>query len=192
MRFTLIAATLALAALSSAHADTQALSTDGSWAEFAVDKDSLGNLGWMYWKPQPQGSDLPTALSFSVDIPAGYVGTLTVVDRVVSGDTFSVTDNGAALGTTGAVSATAGAFAFSADDALANPAFSRGVFTLSAGSHTLSGSLLQSAIDPDVGALNSTLGGVNVTITAVPEPATAATLLIGLGLLVGAARRRNA
>lgn len=190
MRTTLMAATLALAAISSAHADTFVLPADGSWAEFGVDTVALGNPGWMFFKPQQQGGDIATPLSFSVAIPFGYIGTLTVVDRVISGDTFTVTDNGSTLGVTG--SATAGGFAFDADAALADPAFSRGVFTLTAGSHLISGSLLQSAVDPDFGPLNATLGSVNLTLSAVPEPASVATLLIGLGLLAGATRRRKA
>ena len=41
------------------------------------------------------------------------------------------------------------------------------------------------------GPLNATLGGLRLTVSPVPEPATAATLLIGLGLLLGALRRRR-
>ncbi|MCE4557149.1 PEP-CTERM sorting domain-containing protein [Roseateles cellulosilyticus] len=184
MRTALIATTLALAALSSAHADT--LPTDGSWAGFTVDANLPPyGFGWV--------ADDGTPLSFNITIDPGFVGRLTVVDTGFSGDRFHVYDGGQLIGSTGASvnGDTRGDITFDPDAALANPAFSRGSFTLGAGTHAITGALFQSAIDVDYGPLNATIGGLKLTVSPVPEPATAALLLIGLGLLLGALRRRN-
>ena len=187
MRSTLLAAALVLAAISPGQAAT--LPGDGNWAGFAVDEFARGNLGWA-------AEDLSAPLSFEVTIAAGQIGTLTVVDAGFSGDRFKVYDGTLLLGSTGAAvngDSTSGApITFDYDAALANGDFSRGSFTLGAGSHVITGVLFASTIDPDFGALNSTIGGVKLTVSAVPEPATGASLLIGLGLLLGALRRRNA
>lgn len=185
MRSTLLAAALALAALSpAAHADT--LPADGSWAGFTVDANLPPYaFGWV--------DDAGAALSFSVTIAAGHVGTLTVVDAGFSGDRFQVWDGAKLLGSTGAAvnGDSAGAITFDYDAALANADFSRGSFTLGAGTHVITGLMFASTTDA-FGPLNATIGGVKVAVSAVPEPASAATLLIGLGLLIGALRRRNA
>jgi hypothetical protein len=184
MRTRLLAAALALAATSFAQAGTP-LPPDGSWAGFTVDANLPPySFGWV--------DDNGAALSFSVSIAAGQVGTLTVVDTGFSGDRFRVYDGATLLGSTGpAVNGdTSGPITFDFDAALANPAFSRGTFQLGAGTHVISGLLFQSTTDA-FGPLNATIGGVKLTVSAVPEPTTAATLLIGLGLLLGRLRRRN-
>lgn len=183
MRSTLLAAALALATLSTAQAAT--LPGNGSWAEFNVDANLAPySFGWVDESGAP--------LSFSVSIAAGQVGTLTVVDTGFSGDRFQVYDGAALLGSTGAAvnGDSAGAITFDQDLALANPDFSRGTFTLGAGTHVISGLMFQSTTDA-FGPLNATIGGLKLTVSPVPEPATYATLLIGLGLLLGALRRRN-
>lgn len=185
MRSTLLAAALALAAALPAQAGTP-LPTDGSWAGFTVDANLPPYaFGWV--------DDNGAPLSFSVSIAASQVGTLTVVDAGFSGDRFNVYDGATLLGSTGAAvnGDTTGAITFDYDAALANSDFSRGTFTLGAGSHVISGLMFQSASDAN-GPLNATIGGVKLTVSPVPEPATAATLLIGLGLLLGALRRRAA
>jgi hypothetical protein len=77
------------------------------------------------------------------------------------------------------------------DAALANPAYSRGVYSLPSGAYVITGALINSVI---VGgqALNSTVGGIKLTVSAVPEPATVLSLLTGLGLLASRLRRRAA
>ena len=182
MRSTLIATALALAALSSAHAVT--LPGDGNWAGFTVDANLAPyGFGWQ--------DDFGAPLSFEVTIAAGQVGTLTVVDTGFSGDRFHIYDGATQLGSTGAAvnGDSAGNITFDPDVALANSDFSRGSFTLGAGTHVISGLLFQSTTDA-FGPLNATIGGVKLTVSAVPEPATYAMLLIGLGLLLGM-RRRN-
>lgn len=185
MRSTLLAAALALAAALPALADTP-LPADGSWAGFTVDANLPPyGFGWV--------DDNGAPLSFSVSIAAGQVGTLTVVDAGFSGDRFMVYDGATLLGSTGAAvnGDTNGAITFDYDAALANPDFSRGSFTLGAGTHVISGVMFQSTTDAS-GPLNATIGGVKLDISAVPEPATGAMLFIGLGLLLGTLRRRGA
>lgn len=183
MRTSLIATALALAALAPAHAAS--LPADGTWAGFIVD----GNLPpySLNWVDDNSGP-----LSFEFTVAAGYVATLTVVDAGFSGDRFAVYDGATLLGQTGAAvnGDVSGPTVLSFDDALADSAFSRDVFTLGAGSHAITGWLSASTTDA-IGPLNATLGGVRLTVSPVPEPATVATLLLGLGLgLLAAARRR--
>nr|WP_316643836.1 PEP-CTERM sorting domain-containing protein [uncultured Roseateles sp.] len=183
--FRIAAAGLTLAAgLSSAQAAT--LANDGSWAGFNVD----GNLppyalGWI--------DDQAAALNFTFSIPTGFKGTLTVVDAGFSGDEFRISDGASLLGNTSlAVNGDAlGAIEFSYDAALANPHFSRGVFTLGSGAHDITGLLIKSTTLDGVGDLNATFGAVRLEISPVPEPATLATLLAGLALLTTVLRRRD-
>jgi hypothetical protein len=114
---------------------------------------------------------------------------LTVVDAGFAGDTFTITDSGSVIGTTSSVPAgqPVGATVLDDDEALANPAYSRGVFTLAPGSYSISGSLLQSVFG-DAGA---TSGGVRLAVSAIPEPADTTLLLAGLGVVGLMARRRK-
>ena len=185
MRTTLLAAALALAAALPAHAGTP-LATDGTWADFTVDANLPPYaFNWVDVNGAP--------LSFSVTIAAGQVGTLTVVDAGFSGDRFDVYDGTALLGRTGAAvnGDATGTITFDYDAALANTDFSRGSFTLGAGNHVITGFLAVSASD-SYGLLNATMGGVKLTVSPVPEPASSALLLIGLGLVLGTLRRRAA
>lgn len=182
MRPFVFAAALALFAQATVHAAP--LPSDGSWAGFTVDGNLPPySLGWV--------DETGQALSFDFTVPVGFVATLTVVDAGFSGDRFAVYDGAALLGQTGAAvnGDTTGPIQFSYDAALADPAFSQGVFVLGAGSHSISGWLSQSTTDA-IGPLNATLGGVKLTVSAVPEPLTSGTLLMGLGLLATVLRRR--
>ena len=116
-------------------------------------------------------------------------GVLTVVDAGFAGDTFTIANSGSVIGTTSSVPAgqPIGATVLDYDDALANPAYSRGVFTLAPGSYSISGSLLQSVLG-DEGA---TSGGVRLAVSAIPEPAGPTLLLAGLGVVGLMARRRK-
>lgn len=176
MRSVLLAAALALAALSPAQAAP--LSSDGSWTEFSVDAFATPDFGWV----DAEG----TPLTFEFTIAAGQVGTLTVVDTGFSGDRFQVYNHGTLLGSTSvaAYGDVDGAITFDADEALAN-GFSRGTFTLGAGTHAIRGLLFASATD-------TTIGGIKLTVSPVPEPASYALLMIGLGLLLRTLRRRHA
>lgn len=182
MRLSAFAATLALAAFAPTHAAT--LPGDGSWAGFTVDGNLPPySLNWV--------DDNGAPLSFDFVVPAGFVATLTVVDTGFSGDRFFVYDGSSFLGETGAAvnGDVSGPIQFSYDEALADAAFSRGVFTLGAGSHSILGVLSQSTTDA-FGPLNATIGGVRLTVSPVPEPAAWGVLLLGLGVVMGALRRR--
>jgi len=109
--------------------------------------------------------------------------------EVVS-DSFTLTNFGTVIGSTAAVPAGSpvGATVVDDDAALANAAYSRGVFTLGPGSYSISGTLLQSVFG-DEGA---TSGGLRLSVTAVPEPANAALMFAGAAALGLLARRRKA
>jgi len=184
------AAVLAAAAViaAPAHATTVALPADGSWNEFTVDNSvapAYGN-GWIAYA---DGSPL----SFSFTIAAGSIGTLTVVDAGFAGDTFAITNFGTVIGnTSGVASGTVdGPLQFDFDAALADPAYSHGVFTLGAGSYSISGALLQSVLDDGGAALGATDGALRLSVSPVPEPAGAPLLLAGLAAVALLARRRK-
>ena len=184
----LMAAALAAAVIAiPAHATSVALAADGSWNEFDIDAmlSSDGGNGWI--DEAYAGDD--SALTFTFTIAAGSHGTLTVVDTGFAGDTFTITNGGAVLGTTSSVAAgtSAGALVFDANDALANPAYSNGVFTLGAGTYSIGGVLLQS-VDGD---LDATSGAVRLSVSAIPEPANATLMIAGLAAVAALARRRK-
>ena len=185
----LMAVALAAAAViaAPAHATSVALAADGGWNEFDIDSmlSSDGGNGWI--DEAYAGDD--SALSFTFTIAAGSTGTLTIVDTGFAGDTFTITNGGAVLGTTSSVPAgtSAGATVLDYDDALANPAYSNGVFTLGAGTYSIGGALLQS-VDGD---LDATSGGVRLTVSSIPEPTNAALMFAGLAAVAALARRRK-
>ena len=167
-------------------AQSAVLAADGRWAGFVVDDVTAQSSGveWI--------DDQGAALHFGFSIAPGLQGTLTVVDAGFSGDRYLVKDGAAVLGSTGtAVDGDAfGAITFSYDDALANANFSRAVFSLSAGAHDISGVLSQ-FLSVNGAPLNTSIGGLRLTVSPVPEPATLASLLAGLSLLSLALRRHG-
>lgn len=179
------ACTIALAACLSplAQAASSALPTDGSWTEILMD-DGLPPYTSAWVTADDSGASYAAA-SYSVTIAAGFQGRLTVVDTAYAGDRFEVRDNGKLLGQTGAAVVDGGFTKFAdADAALADASYSRGQFTLSAGSHLLTGALL------DGGVFGATTGALKLEVSPVPEPATALSLLAGLGLIGATLRRR--
>jgi len=181
----LMAAAIAAAMIAPAvHATTVALPGDASWTDFNVDAtiaQDFGN-GWI-------DTDDGSALDFTFTIAPGTHGVLTVVDAGFAGDTFTITDFGNVIGTTSSVPAgqPVGATVLDYDEALANPAYSRGVFTLAPGSYSIGGSLLQSVFGDD----GATSGGIRLAVSAIPEPADTTLLLAGLSVVGLLARRRK-
>lgn len=190
-----VLAALALSATFSAPAlaGDVALAANGQWQEFSVDSflaQDFG-IGWV------DANDAYSPLAFTFTIGSGATGVLTVVDAGFAGDTFRVTNFGseAGFGATSAVPAAVyDPIAPSIADfdlALADASFSRSAFMLGAGTYRISGSLAQS-VTFDGSPLNATIGGIRLTtVTPVPEPATSAMLVAGLGLLALLGRRRS-
>jgi hypothetical protein len=173
---------LGLGFAAQANATTVGLTTDGLWHTFDVDSLSATS-GGLEWIDYADGS----ALSFQINNAAPVL--LTVVDGGFSGDRFSVLDNGVQLGQTSVVlNSYPNSIGLDFDSAVAAAAFySKGGFLLAPGSHTITGSLLESAVDDVGNPLNATVGAV--MLQAVPEPAQWATLAAGLFLLSFSAQR---
>ena len=185
-----VLATAAAAAFAlPAHATDVALAADGSWNEFTVDSAIAPSFGTS-WIDFNDGS----ALTFSFTVAAGSVGTLKVVDASFAGDTFFITDFGNTIGQTSVVPVgnLNGTPVFDFDEAFADATFSRGVFTLGAGTYSISGQLNQSVLDDSGLPLDTTNGAVSLTIAAaVPEPSTYAMLIAGMAAMGFVARRRR-
>jgi hypothetical protein len=185
----LMAIALATTALMAApvRATSVGLVADGKWMEFNVDSDLAADSGSGWIDEDYAGDD--STLNFTFTIAKGSVGKLTVVDAGFAGDTFSVTSFGNAIGATSGVpvGTRAGSTEFSFDAALADPAYSNGVFMLGAGAYSVSGSLLQS-VD---GNLDATNGALRLTTSAVPEPSRTALMFGGLAAVAVLARRRK-
>jgi hypothetical protein len=178
-------AVLTMAGITSANATLVTINNSnyGNWNTFDVVDPAL-----LSWIDITDGSNL----SFFVSVADGYTGTLTVVDAGFSGDTFHVFKNGIELSNT---SAAVNSYPTSVGDfdlALGSSNYSRGIYELAAGTYTITGSLLASALGETNAPLNATVGGLRVDVSPVPLPAAALLLLNGLGVFGFAARRRAA
>ncbi len=187
----------ALAGLSVvAQATTVPLAANGQWQAFGVDSFSAvsGGTAWID-NVDTNASGYGSPLDFSFTVAAGFVGQLTVVDASLAGDMFKVFNHGSLLGATASVPiqqyASAPDVGYDYDAALLNNAFSRGVFTLGAGSYRISGALTQSLmLDGD--PLNATAGAVKLSVSAVPEPSPQALVLAAMAVIGLLSRRRAA
>jgi hypothetical protein len=178
-----LTALLALAVAGGASAETVSIAPDNTWHAFDVD-DLTSQSGGLEWIGLDDGSQLSFTFSTATDT------LLTIVDAGFSGDRFQVFDQGVLLGATSAVSPNAtGPIGLDFDGALANPNYSFATFLLTAGTHTITGLLSQSAIDEFGSPFNATVGGLRVA--PVPLPGALLMFLSGSGLL-GFLRRRKA
>jgi len=157
MRLMRLALALALAAILAGPvgAATVTITPDNAWHTFDVDSFSA-NSGGLEW------IDIDgTALTFAFTTPTPV--TLTVVNGGFGGNRFQVFDNGQPLDDT-----LAGADTYpeskglNFDAALADARWSRRVYTLVAGNHSITGSLSRSAVDGTGSAINATVGAVRV------------------------------
>lgn len=165
-----------------AFATTTALTTDGTW--FAFDVDELTSVSTGLEWIDLTGS--PLTFTFSLT----NQGILKIVDAGFAGDTFSIDGIGSLLTATSAVpqSPAEPGTGLDFDAAFANHTrFSFAEVLLDAGSYSISGALLQSAVDGSNVPFNATVGGISVT--AVPLPASGL-LLLGASGVLGAIRRR--
>jgi hypothetical protein len=189
-RHLLAAGLLTFASLGSAHAITTVTLAAGSgWQGFVIDPPSQSIPGTpLAWHTLDTTGDI----AFSITVNSGEYGTLLVTDSGYAGNVFSVTADGLSLGNTSAATNDAnsvnGVFDYAA--AFADPTFSHGTYGFGQGTYIITGALFSSAVDASGVAFNSTIGGVNFTVTAVPEASTLAMLMAGLGLVGLLARRR--
>lgn len=180
-----------------AHATSTPLSADGQWQAFGVDSFSAvsGATEWID-NDYTNSTGYGTSLDFNFTIADGFVGQLTVVDASMAGDVFNVFNHGTLLGATSSVPVQLyGSAADIGDDhdaALLSSAFSRGVFTLGAGSYSISGVLTQSLMLDDgaggLSPLNATSGALKLSVSAVPEPSSLVFAVLGLAWLVSSRR----
>jgi len=186
----------ALLASVDAAATTVDLGTVTGWQSFDVDNTSFAvAAASTSWTDQASYVGDGSLLNFTATLTSAE--TLQVVDLGYSGDIFQVYDNGALIGTTSAVSATGNGTTYvlgQANQAFADAAFSSGSFILGAGSHSITGVMIQSANDPVLGtAFNATQGAV-LLAAPVPEPTTWMLMsggLLGLVLLSRARQTRR-
>jgi hypothetical protein len=184
----LAASTLACLLAASAHAAPldATCQSNCQWNTFDIDSSSATS-GGVEWIDIASGA----ALNFTFTIANGFYGKLTVADAGFAGDSFKVYNGTHLIGSTSApTDSYPTSIGLDFDAALANPIYSRGAFNLSAGSYSINGKLDRSALLGGV-AYDATVGGLKLEVSPVPEPATAASLLAGLGLLAFGLRRRQ-
>jgi hypothetical protein len=167
------------------HATTVSLLADGQWNRFDVSELDAKSFG-VEWidNADSLSPDFGAPLEFSFTVAAGMQATLTIVDAGFAGDTFTLTNFGAAFGSTGAVPAGTYESAVDVgtdfDAALADAHFSRAVLTLGAGDYRIGGALAQSVMFEGL-PLNTTVGALSLSVSPVPEPGSLALFVAGLG-----------
>ncbi len=191
----LMAGAALAASVLSAHATQVVLAADGQWQSFNVNEIDSVTFG-VEWidNADSLSPDFGSPLSFTFSVAGGSFNRLTVVDAGFAGDTFIVTNQGGLLGQTSGVPMqsylSAPDVGVDFDAALADTRFSRAVVVLGAGDYVISGALLQS-VDFDGSPLNATIGGMKLEVTPIPEPASVALMLAGIGVLGLVGRRRD-
>ncbi|HWK51772.1 MAG TPA: hypothetical protein VNR40_17890, partial [Steroidobacter sp.] len=170
MKFRLSAcltAMMALACAGGASAETIAVNADNTWHAFDVD-ELLSASGGLDWISIEDGSTLSFTFTTVTDT------LLTIVDAGFAGDRFNVFNNGVLLGQTSVPVQTASSVGLNFDAALATGNYSFATYLLSAGTHTITGTLSQSWLDEYGMPLNATVGALRVS----PVPLPGALLLL--------------
>jgi hypothetical protein len=119
----------------------------------------------------------------SWDFTLASDGTLLVLDGFASVDQFQISDLGSIIGSTSAP-VPGSSCGSDITCALNDPNFSRATFSLGAGSHSITGTALQSG-------LGAGAGFFFISAAAVPEPSTWAMMLLGFGAIGFSLRRRR-
>lgn len=175
-RFERLAAGFALAAglAVPAQAAVVPVGDDGQWHPFDVDRliALSGELEWIDLGGEP--------LVFQVNLTAPTL--LRVVDGGFGGDRFAVTVDGRPAGQTSpAIDTFPVGVGIDFDAAFADGRWSRGLFPLTAGLHTVAGVLSASTRDGVGIPLDATVGAVSLAPAAVSSPAPWALLVAGIG-----------
>ncbi len=147
-----------LASVSSAHAATIGIATDNAW--------HTSRFG---------ATNSFAADNFTFSIAAGNEGTLTVTDYQLKGDIFEVFNNGTSLGLTNSVAYNPSGSAPTPDDGFADPAYSKGIFTLSSGLYDI---FIKASASPYGG------GSVALRVSQSPVPVPVPAVVPGV-LLAG-------
>lgn len=180
-----LAFTLGLGLTAQANATEFNITADGQWHEFNVDDFSAisGGTEWIDFLDS-NSPNFGSQLSFTFTIDSGHQGKLTVVDGGFAGDRFQVFSSGQSIGFT---STTSNSTDYSVDFAtnLANSNFSSCIFTLAAGTYTITGKLFET-LQP----FNATNGALKLETAAVPVSGAFGLFASAIALL--ASRRRRA
>jgi hypothetical protein len=176
----ILCAGAAAAALAAISAPAQAADniTTGQWYAFAFGATGAALTGGGVPGTSPNGVSAPSApWTITLSKPA----TLIVTDVETSGDQFTLSDNGTLLGTTSTPVPFADFVGECISCALSNPDYSHGFFKLAAGTNVITGTF-----DGVVG-----FGDGDFEVVSVPEPASWALMLVGVGGLGAALRSRR-
>ncbi len=161
MKRTFAAAAFAIAALASTAAQATAITANGQWNEFFF---------------AGVGSSFDQGYTFTLTESA----VLRVTDAYLSGDQFEVFNFGTSLGVT-SLPTLGDDVQNDFDGAYLNPNFSHGEWTLSAGTYSITGTVLLSPYNSGAAALS---------LSPVPEADALVLSLSGLALIGLLARRR--
>jgi hypothetical protein len=166
-----------LAYLPAPHAGPVAISTDGTWFDFAV-----GDVGDV-WRSPLDGNPIMFTLT------SASAFTLRLVDVGFAGDRVEVLSGGTtALGTTSDVPTDDSVFAFTPDEAFAVPAtWSQGTWLLGAGTYSFTGSATASPFGGGAWAISALAD----TTPTIPEPGSWGLVLSALALAAASTRRRR-
>lgn len=163
-------------------ATAYSLQANGQWVAFDVDDmfSQSGGLEWIDAQSAAGFNNDGSPLTFTFTLTGSAV--LSVVDGGFAGDVFQVYNHGALLGgTSAATDSYPNGVSTNFDAAWTDSIYSQASFLLGAGSYSITGKLLSSALDDNGAPIDATVGAVR--LTQVPSPAPLGLILAGIGLL---------